>query len=101
MARMVSVPFIFQNQKHYVLIRYSNAGDYSSLRKLLLHNGLQKLTEEDSTLIFEQGYLWVDYKLVHQDPTGIKWLVLAALDEYFQTQKALKLFGGISLASAS
>ena len=101
MARMISIPFMFKSQKRYALIRFSHASDYSSLRKILLHNGLTALTGETSTVLFETGYLWVDHLLVSQDPTGVKWLVIAALDEYFQTHKALKLFGGVSLASAS
>lgn len=101
MARMVSIPFIFKSQKQYALIRFTHASDYSILRKVLLHNGLAGLSEEDSTLVFGRGYLWIDHKLVGQDPTGIKWLIIAALDEYFQAEKSLKLFGGMSLASAS
>lgn len=101
MARMVSVPFIFKSQKYYALIRYTHTSDYPFLRKTLLHKGFAGLTAENSTVLFREGYLWVDYTLVGQDPTGVKWLVIAALDEYFEAQKSLKLFGGASLASAS
>jgi hypothetical protein len=101
MARMVSLPFIFQSCKYYVLIRFSETVGYSSLRSMLLNKGLLQIMEDNGTVVFDQGYLLLDRSMVLRDPTAIKWLLLATLDEYFRAQKALKLFGGPSFASAS